>query len=115
MMDESERLHNGLKWRSVRKADRTVRLGQVVQELMDKQVSPRQARFGSVAEVWSQLLPPELARHCEMIDISGGQLKVQADSPSYLYELQLCSSELLKELQQRCPKVRLTKIKFVVA
>jgi hypothetical protein len=40
---------------------------------------------------------------------------VQVDSPSYVYELQLCSSELLNELQQQCPKARLTRIKFVVA
>jgi len=82
---------------------------------MTEQISPRQNRFGVVAELWSRLLPGELRRHCDIVDISGGQLKVQVDSPSYMYELQLCSSELLKELQQQCPRARLTKIKFVVA
>ena len=82
---------------------------------MDDQISPRQAQFSEVAEIWNRLLPAELCGHCEIIDISGGQLKVQVDSPSYMYELQLCSSELLKELQQQCPRVRLAKIKFVAA
>jgi hypothetical protein len=82
---------------------------------MAEQISPRQARFDAVAEVWKQVLPAELCRHCEITDVSGGQLKVQVDSPSYKYELQLCGSELLEELQRQCPKVRLTKIKFVVA
>jgi hypothetical protein len=82
---------------------------------MTEQISPRQARFGQVAEAWSQLLPAELGGHCEIVDISGGQLKVQVDSPSHMYELQLCSSELLEELQQDCPKARLTRIKFIVA
>ncbi len=82
---------------------------------MAEQISPRQTKFSEVAEVWSQLLPAELRRHCEIADISGGQLVVQVDSPSYVYELQLCSSELLEELQQQCPKARLTKVKFVVA
>jgi hypothetical protein len=82
---------------------------------MAEQISPRQARFDAVAEVWRQVLPAELCRHCEVTDVSGGQLKVQVDSPSYKYELQLCGSELLGELQRQCPKVRLTKIKFVVA
>jgi hypothetical protein len=47
--------------------------------------------------------------------ISPQQARFQADSPSYVYELKLCSSELLEELQWQCPKARLTKIKLVVA
>ncbi len=82
---------------------------------MDRQISPRQAVFSNVADTWSQMLPAELGEHCEIVDISGGLLKVRVDSPSYMYELQLCSSELLEELRQHCPKARLTKIKFVIA
>jgi predicted nucleic acid-binding Zn ribbon protein len=103
---EGQRIHN---------ADGTVRLGEVAQQLMTEQISPRQEKFSSVSEVWSQMLPAELAQHCEIVGVSGGQLKVQVDSPSYMYELQLCSSELLDELQRQCPKARLTKIKFVVS
>jgi predicted nucleic acid-binding Zn ribbon protein len=115
MMDEADQLCNIAEWRRARRPDRTVGLGQAAQQLMDEQISPRQARFGAVLEVWSRLLPAELARHCEIVDISAGQLKVKVDSPAYTYELQLCSSELLREFQQQCPKSRLTKIKFVVA
>ncbi len=113
-MDEEERLLNATRWRRTWKSYRAANLGKVARQLLDERISPRQARFSEVAEVWSRLLPVELCGHCEIIDISGGQLKVQADSPSYVYELQLCSSELLNELQWQCPKARLTKIKFVV-
>ena len=115
MGEDEQLLHNAVEGQRVRKSDRTVRLGDAVQQFLAEQVSPRQARFGAVAELWSQLLPAELCRHCEIVDISGGQLKVRVDSPAYKYELQLCSSELLEELQQQCPRARLTKIKFVVA
>ena len=114
-MDELERLQNNLKYRRAKIPNGTVKLGDVVQNFMTKWVSPRQARFGAVAELWSQLLPAELCRHCEIVDISGGELKVRVDSPAYKYELQLCSPEILEELQQQCPKARMTKIKFVVA
>lgn len=114
-MDEDTRLRNAVEWRRARKPYGTVRLDQAVRELVDEQIFPRQARFSRVAEVWCQLLPAQLARHCEIVEVSGGQLDVQVDSPSYMYELQLCSSELLEELQRQCPKVRLTRIKFVVA
>ena len=113
-MDEETRLRNAVRWRR-RKAYDATRLDQAVQELVQEHVLPRQARFSRVMEVWERLLPESLAAHCEIVDITAGQLDVQVDSPSYLYELQLCSSELLDELQQQCPRVRLTKIRFIMA
>jgi hypothetical protein len=114
-MDEGEQLRRVVKWRTRQKPKKTAaRLGDVVKQFMENQVSPRQARFGTIAEVWGGLLPAELRRHCEITDISGGRLKVLVDSPSYMYELQLCSSELLEELQRQCPRARIKKIKFAV-
>ena len=112
-MDEEERLLNATRWRRSWKSYSAASLGQVAQRLMDERISPRQSQFSEIVEVWSRLLPAELWGHCEIVDISGGRLTVQADSPSYMYELQLCSSELLKELQRQCPRVRLAKIKVV--
>jgi hypothetical protein len=86
----------------------------VAQQLLTERISPQQAKFSQIDEVWRDLLPIELQQHCEIVDISGGQLTVRVDSPAYVYELQLCSSELLTELQQQCPRVRLTRIKFTV-
>lgn len=113
-MDDDERLLNAVKWQKTPRPYNTASLGQVAQQLMEEHISPLQARFSDISEAWSRLLPIELDGHCEIVDISGGQLTVQADSPSYVYELQLCNAELLKELQRQCPKVRLSKIKFVV-
>jgi hypothetical protein len=114
-MDELEQLQNNLKYRRAKIPNGTVKLDDAVRQLLDEHISPMQAKYSEVAELWSQLLPSELCRHCEIVDISGGELKVRAVSPAYKYELQLCSSEILEELQQQCPRVRLTKIKFVVS
>jgi len=114
-MDEDERLVNATRWRKSWKSYKAANLGQVARQLLDERISPQQTRFSQIAEAWSRLLPAELCGHCEIIDISGGQLTVQVDSPSHKYELQLCSSELLEELQRQCPRVRLTKIKLIVA
>jgi len=92
----------------------SVKLGDTLSELMEGRINPQQDRFGAVAEVWRRLLPVELCRHCRIADITGGSLKVLVDSPSYLYELRLCTSELLGEIQQQCPQVRIKKIKFTV-
>ena len=98
--------------RMTRHAD--IKLGDVVTRLVEKQISPRQARFGQLADAWNQLLPAELRKHCRLADFSAGRLKVTADSSAYVYELQLCSDELLKQLQRQCPVARLTKIKVTI-
>jgi predicted nucleic acid-binding Zn ribbon protein len=113
-MNDEERLLNAVKWKKPSQRYNAASLGQVARQLIDERISPLQARFSRIAEAWIGLLPAELAGHCEIIDISGGVLTVQADSPSYVYELRLCGQELLQELQWQCPKARLTKIKFVV-
>ena len=95
-------------------SNRTVRLGNAVGQLFESRISPQHARFESIDELWSRLLPVELHRHCKIADISGGQLKVLVDSSPYLYELQLCSSEILAELKRRCPQARIKKIRFTI-
>jgi len=114
-MDEIELLQNALMRRRAKKPNRTFRLDHVAEQVIAERISPRRERFKRAVEIWNQILPVKLYRHCEIADISGGHLVVRADSPVYMYELQLCSSELLEELQRQCPRLRLTKIKFVVA
>lgn len=114
MADEGEQLRKVVKWRAAHQANNIVRLGDVLCGLIEDRVSPQQIRFGLITEAWSQLLPTELYQHCRIVDISNGRLKVLADSPSYMYELQLLSCELLKELAQRCPRARIKEIKFAV-
>jgi hypothetical protein len=85
-MDEIERLRNadraGVKRRT--KPNSTATLGDAVKELMEGWITPQQSRFGAVTELWRQLLPAELYQHCRLAGISGGQLKVLVDSPSYM-------------------------------
>ena len=114
MTNEDEQLRCAVKWQKKPYMDRAVRLGDVTRELMENRISPQQARFGPIADLWNQLLPDELRQHCKIAGISGGRLKVLVDSPAYRYEMQLCSSELLSELQRQCPRAHIKKIKFVV-
>ena len=114
MTDEGEQLRKTVKRRATHQAKTEVSLGDVLSELIENRVSPQQIRFGLIAEAWSQLLPAELYQHCRIVDISSGRLKVLADSPSYMYELQLLSCELLKELARQYPRARIKEIKVAV-
>jgi hypothetical protein len=91
------------------------RLGDTLSGLMDNQILVRQAKLKPVAQLWNEILPVELRQHCIIADISGGQLNVLADSSSYKYNLQLCTTEILAELQRRCSKVRIKRINIALA
>ena len=114
MMNEEQQIRSAVKRRKGRRMNGAVRLGDIAKELMESRISPQQARFGSIPEIFNQLLPEELRWHCKIDGISGGRLKVLVDLPAYKYELQLCSSELLCELQCQCPRAHIKKIQFVV-
>jgi len=94
--------------------DSAVRLGDVVRQLMEETIAPQQAVFQAVGEAWSALVPQELRRHCRIVDVADGQIKVQVDSPVYMYELRLCGSELRDELARLCPQARIRQIKLSV-
>ncbi|MBN2588725.1 MAG: DUF721 domain-containing protein [Sedimentisphaerales bacterium] len=112
-MEEIERIEQAVKGRQRKRYDRFVGIGQVVEQFISKQVEPKWKKYGDVVEIWEQVLPEELSKHCEIVDISGGSLSVKVDSPSHKYELRLCSSVIIKELQKECPRARLTKIKLL--
>ena len=112
-MDKEEQFRNIVKWRTRPKRAKAVKLGDTVKQYMDGGILPIQEKFGPIVELWSQLLPSELCQHSRIADITGGRLKIMVDSPSYMHELRLCSGQLLEQIQQRCPRARITKIDIV--
>ena len=113
-MDDCERLNNIAAWRKRKNFNKEVCIGQTVKSLLEKQISPKQAKYGQVLECWEALLPEQLASHCRIDEISNGQIKVIADSAIYASELRWCSEEILNQLKRQCPSARLQKISVVV-
>lgn len=113
-MDEGQQLENVLRRQKANRLDRAVRLGETVKQLLERRIAPQQRRLGPVLESWRAMLPEELNRHCRITGLSSGQLEVKVDSPSYMYELRLCSSQLLETLERHCPGARISRIKFSI-
>jgi len=80
-----------------------------------ERLAPVHASSQSVAEAWNTVLPPNLRQHCRIGALTGGSLKVVADTASYMYELQLCKDELLLELQRLCPGAGLRRMQVGMA
>ena len=110
---EERQLDDTIKRRAAKRIDKTVRLGEKAEKFVQRFVKPRQARFGKVMELWYQMLPAEMAKHCQITDLQAGVLKVAIDSPSHRHEMQVCSHALLEQLQADCPSAKITKIKFI--
>ena len=89
-----------------------VRLGDSVKELMERRVLPACERYERLVGAWEVLVPADIREHVRIGEWVDGELKVFADSPSYVYEMQLRSSELLEELRRRCPGWKLRSIRF---
>ena len=68
-----------------------------------------------ISRLWTQILPSELAQHCRITDFSQGLLTVEADSPSFLYELRISKQQLVEYLRASCPSAKVRAIKVVLA
>jgi predicted nucleic acid-binding Zn ribbon protein len=67
-----------------------------------------------ISALWTQLLPEVMAQHCRIIDLSQGTLTVEADSPSFLYEMRISSQQLVNFLRQGCPSAKIREIKVIL-
>ena len=92
----------------------TARIGNLVDTLLREFIKPAQTRLDPLEEAWAEIVPPGLAAHCRVRGLVNGQLRIGVDSPVYMYELQLCSQELLETLQQRCPRSGLRRLKLTL-
>jgi predicted nucleic acid-binding Zn ribbon protein len=94
--------------------DTSVKLGDALIQLVEEYLEPRHERFEALTMLWHQILPSEIGRHSKIVDITASQLKVQVDSPSYMYELRLCSNDILAEIKRRCPQAQIKNIKLSI-
>ena len=114
MINDCEQLRNITKWRT-RQPKQAAKLGNVINKLLENKISPLQAKFELIIELWNQLLPEELSQHCRITGISGGQLKVLVDSPSFASQLRWYSASLLEEIKHQCPQARIKNIQCIIS
>jgi Dna[CI] antecedent, DciA len=79
-----------------------------------QRLAPVHARCDSVGAALEGLLPPNMRDHCRFEGVSSGNVKIVVDGASYMYELQLCKSDLVMELQRLCPSARVSRIQVVM-
>jgi len=89
------------------------KLGDTLTMLMSR-ITPLSDKFAMVEKYWNRSMSEEVKGHCRLGAVSGDLMEIIAESPSYLYELRLCSRQILKDLRANCPAAGIRKIKFAV-
>jgi len=113
MTADQRQSHRPLQRQPGRRPATLVTLADAANEVLQSRVLPQKGGLG-IIQLWTQLLPNELHHHCEIVEISNGRIKVVVDSAAHMYELKLCSAELLMELQRQCPQAHIKKLKLVL-
>ena len=91
-----------------------VRLGDAAEVFMEERAGPARRSSGSLEQAWAALVPGGLAGHCRLDGLRAGRLRVLVDSPAHLYELRLCSKELVARLRGLCPEARIREIRLAI-
>lgn len=66
-----------------------------------------------VVDVWRQILPYELHKHCSLAGIYGGTMRLEVEPGPYMHEMRLVSGGLLEHLQNRCRQAGIKRIVLV--
>ena len=108
--DQDKLLRSATAWQYRRK-DRTSSLG----KCLDRYMHSKQHVLGknsAVVDLWHELLPDEIERHCRLTGISKGIVSVEVDPGPYMHEMKLLSGELLEVLKSNCPRAGIKQIKL---
>lgn len=106
--DEEKFLHSAVKWQYKPKQT-SERLGGKAEAYLKKN-KVRFEKNTQIVDAWEGLLPKELSEHCNISEISGGTLKLEVDTGTYMHELKLMSAELIEHLRRACPRCGIKKI-----
>ena len=67
-----------------------------------------------IAELWTEAVGPEIARHCRPVSVRGGVLDAEVDSSVWCQQLQMQRPELLALLRETLGENAPTDLRFRV-
>lgn len=108
--DQDKLLQSATAWQW-RKKERTSPLS----KCLDGYMKTRQRALGknsAVVDIWQEILPEEINRHCRLAEISKGVLKVEVDPGPYMHEMKLLSGELVDLINANCPRAGIKQIRL---
>jgi hypothetical protein len=114
VVDEDEQLLAIAKWYVPKKKKEPVRLGDIISQYVEVELEPKQTRNMSIEEAWREIVPEVLSAHCRCLGIKQGQVEIMVDSSVYNYQLAIRNTELIEQLRQAVPRLKIRSIKTKV-
>ncbi len=108
--DEDRLLRASTQWQRKPKAFE-VRLGDQAKQFLQRH-QRQLTKNASLVDVWDQVVPAGMKPYCRLETFHGGVLTVEATPGPYMHQLQMMQRELIAELQRRCPRVSITKLRI---
>lgn len=76
-------------------------LGPAIEQYLEHSGFAKVVRFGSIVEVWEDVVGTGVASHCRPVRIDGDALVVEADHQGWMTELAFRSAGILDDLTER--------------
>ena len=111
-MDDDELLNSIVRQHINQSGCQARNIGKVFDAYVKKGLR-RHRRQVQVVDLWKEILPAELAKHCRPVSLLGGVLKIEAEAGVYMFEIQSARQALLEQLQRECPGAGIDSIKLV--
>ena len=112
-MDDNELLSSIVRWRTGQEERRQVQGIKSVYGGYAEKGLRRHRRQTRVVDLWEEILPVELSKHCRLVSLLRGVLKVEVEAGPYMFEMQNIRQPLLEQLQQKCPGAGVSSIKLI--
>lgn len=111
-MSDNETLESIILQKAVKKPQQRARSIGVIFDEYKKGLRKHKKQSG-VVELLSILLPKELERHCRIVSLLRGVLKMEVEAGPCMFEMQSLRGQLLEQLQLNCPGAKVDSIRLV--
>lgn len=81
--------------------DEPEKLSNILNDLVTTRDWKKGIAEGNLFTKWSEIVGAEIAEHCEPITLFEGKLTIRAETSAWATQLQLLSTELLKNIRSR--------------
>lgn len=96
-------------------SDGPVRVGEVVDALLDRRGLAEQVRRTGALDAWAVAVGPKISEVTRPRSVSGTALIVEVRSSAWMMELDLMKVDILEKLNAELPESSVEKIVFVLA
>lgn len=92
--------------------DNTAPLAQILNKVIKDMAGPKRLTAEEIASAWKYAAGKAAAKHTKPVSIKKGQICINVDRSSWLYELTISKKKILEKLNGKLKKKKIKDIRF---